>query len=352
MKSLNRALLILSALVAATQAVMGNLYAAYVVAFIGGAAAVPWSEHTPGLFCSLTIPENYMRAFSAIWGHTVQQETAKLANIVTIDEFEGKEKIYTDLNKVEFVKKRGRLQKTISQEASSEKRKMTRQDFSCHIIFDRGDNQLLGMLGEPTSEIQVEMRYAFQRSMDDGLIEAASGTVYGGADPYVTPITLPNAQKVAVNYVASGSPANSGLTPDKLQAAIKRFEDQDLDVNGEDFVLAIGPKQKEDLFQYVKTAPSSAYAMMIGKWLNNPNEKLFGFTVIVSTRLALNSGTDVRTCLAWSRRGIYAAPSEMEVMIDVLPEQEHARLISSYGQWGFMRRYEERVLEIYCDESP
>jgi hypothetical protein len=352
MKSLNRALLILSTLCATLLVASGELYAASVVAFVGGAASVPWSEHTPGVFANLTIPQNYIRAFSAIWEHTVQQETALLADRVTIDDFEGKEKVYTDLNQVQFVKKRGRLQKTISQEATSEKRKMTRQDFSCHIIFDRGDNQLLGMLGEPTSEIQVEMRYAFQRSMDDGLIEAASGTVYGGADPYVTPITLPSAQKVAVNYVPSGAPANSGLTPDKLQAAIKRFEDQQLSVNSEEFVLAIGPKQKEDLFQYVKAAPSSAYAMMIGKWLNNPNEKLFGFTVIISTRLALNTSTDVRTCLAWSRRGIYAAPSKMEVMIDVLPDQEHARLISSYGQWGFMRRYEERVLEIFCDESP
>lgn len=352
MKGLNRSLLILSVLVAAMQAFSGNLYAAAIVAFVGASAAVPWSEYVPGVFCTLAIPEHYMRAFSSIWGHTVQQETALLADRVTVEDFEGKENIYTDLSQVSFVRKRGRLQKTISQEATANKRKMTRQDFSCHIIFDRGDNQLLGMLGEPTSEIQVEMRMAFQRSMDDGIIEAASGTVYGGVDPYVTPITLPSAQKVAVDYVPSGTPANSGLTPDKLQASIKRFEDNTLNMEREEFVLAIGPKQKEDLFQYVKTAPSSAYAMMIGKWLNNPSEKLFGYTVIVTTRLAKNASTDVRTCLAWSRRGIYAAPSKMEVMIDVLPDQEHARLISSYGQWGFMRRYEERVVEIYCDESP
>ena len=351
MKFLNRALLILSVLVAATQAIAGNLYAAYVVAFVGAAAAVPWSAHTPGVFNTLAIPEHYMRAFSSIWGHTVQQETALLADRVTIDDFEGKENIYTDLSQVSFIKKRGRLQKTISQEATANKRKMTRQDFSCHIIFDRGDNQLLGMLGEPTSEIQVEMRMAFQRSMDDGIIEAASGTVYGGVDPYVTPITLPATQQVAVNYVPSGAAANSGLTPDKLQRTIKLFEDNTLNMEREDFVLAIGPKQKEDLFAFVKAAPNTAYALMIGDWLSGKTNKLFGFTVIVTTRLARNASTDVRTCLAWSRRGIYAAPSKMEVMIDVLPDQEHARLISSYGQWGFMRRYEERVVEIYCDES-
>ena len=349
-----RNLLILTALAcAALLCVQGEYHTAYLVAFIGISAAVPWAAVTPGVFCNLAIPAHFMRVFSATWDHTVQQETAKLARRVTVDSFEGKEKIYTDIDQVEFVQKRGRLQKTVRKEITGNKRKMTRSDFSCHYIFDRNDNDFLAQLGEPTSELQVEMRMAFQRSLDDGIITAASGTVYGGEDPYVTPITLPSTQKVAVDYVPSGAAANSGLTPDKLQRAIKLFEDKNLDLTMEDFVIAIGPKQKEDLFQFVKSAPSSAYAGMIGDWLSGKTDKLFGFTVIISTRLYLNtiSGTEaVRTCLAWSRRGIYACPDKLEVMIDVLPDLEHAKQVSAYGQWGFMRRREERVVEIYCDE--
>ncbi len=348
-----RNLLILTALTcAALLCVKGEYHTAYLVAFIGISAAVPWAAVAPGVMCNLTIPAHFMRVFSATWDHTVQQETAKLARIVTVDSFDGKEKIYTDIDQVEFVRKRGRLQKTVSKEITGNKRKMTRSDFSCHYVFDRNDNDFLGMLGEPTSELQVEMRMAFQRSLDDGIIAAASGTVYGGEDPYVTPITLPSSQQIAVNYVLTGSPANSGMTPSKLQRITKLFEDNNLDLNGEEVVLAMGPKQKEDLFAYVQSAPNTAYAVMISDWLNGKTNKLFGCTVIISTRLARNASTDVRTCLAWTRRGIYACPDKLEVMVDVLPDLEHAKQVSAYGQWGFMRRREERVIEIYCDESP
>lgn len=324
-----------------------NLFGAYLLIFAAASSLTPWSA-VSGVLCNLTIPEHYMRVFRENWDHTVQQEVAKLADIVTIDDYEGKEKIYTDINQVEFEEKMARLQKSNLKQITGAKRKSTRRFFSCHHVFDMDDNQLLGLLGAPQSELITELRFAFARRLDDGIISAASGTVYGGADPYVTPITLPNSQKVAVDFVYSGVPANSGLTVDKLQRIIKIIEDNNLDPYKEDFVLAIGPRQKEDLFQFVKSAPNAPFANMIADWLKNPSERLFGFRVIVSTRLA-KSG-QVRTCLVWAKRGIYAAPSKMEVKIDPRPDMEHATQISSYGQFGFMRRREERVIEVFCDE--
>lgn len=352
---LNLCVLALSITLATVFASKGQWATAWLFAFAGPAVATPWGAHMlgAGLLHDLSIPEHYMRAFQANWDHTVQQETAKLARLVTIDQFDGKEKIYTDIDQVSFTEKRARLQKTVLNEVTGSKRKMTRRDFSCHYIFDRGDKQLLGMLGQPDSELQVEMRYAFQRSLDEGVAEAASATVYGGADPYVTAITLPSTQKVAVDYVFTGSTANSGLTPAKLQRAVKLIEDQDQDLTAEDFFLAIGPKQKEDLFTYALTAPNDKYAAMIVDWYNDPmSKKLFGFTTKITNRLEHNTSTDVRTCFAWSRRGIYACPDKLEVKINERADMEHAIQISAYGQWGFMRRREERVVQILCDESP
>lgn len=301
---------------------------------------------------ALTIPENYIRTFSANWEHTVQQELKKLADKVTVDPFEGKEKIYTDIEPVTFTQRVGRLTKSNPKEIGSAKRKATKSEFKCQIIFDRSDATFLAMLGEPDSELMQEMKIAWNKSCDDGFITAATATVYGGADPFVTAITLPSTQTVAVDFVTVGSQTNTGLTPDKLQRAIKLFEDNNLDVMAEDFMLAISPKQKEDLFQYVKSAPNAPYAQMIGAWLNNPSTKLFGFTVIISTRLSINTSTDVRTCLAWSKRGIYAAPDKMEVKVDLRADLDHAKQISAYGDYSFMRRREERVVKILCDESP
>lgn len=351
MKYARRILAALVAILTLSLFSQGNVHAAWLVLFVGSAATVPWSAaiNNPVFGTDIAIPGHYIRSYSANWDHTVQQETEKLARIVTLDSFEGKEKVYTDINQVSFTERTERLAKTVLKEITGAKRKMTRRDFSCHYVFDRSDKEFLALLGEPDSELQAEMRMAFKRSLDDGIIAAASGTVYGGEDPHVTPITLGNDQKVAVDYVTVGTDTNTGLTPDKLQRAIKLFEDNDLSITDEEFVLAISPRQKEDLFQYVKSAPNDGYAAMIGAWLENPSKKLFGFTVIISTRLAVASS--IRTCLAWSRRGIYACPDKLEIKVDLRPDLEHARQISAYGQWGFMRRREERVVEIKCDES-
>lgn len=333
---------------AAVQLLAGSPLNAFIVFFTGGAALTPWSAYMPGVFCTLAIPEHYIRTFSANWDHTVQQEIKKLAGKVTIDNYEGKEKIYTDIDPVEFDEKTGRLGKTNLKEVTGGKRKATRRFFTCHHIFDKDDDQLLGMLGRPDSELMTELRIAFQKKLDDGIIAAASATVYGGADPYVTPITLPSTQKIAFDFVYSGAAAQSGMNTNKLQQAVKIIESNNLDPYTEPFFLAMGPRQRLDLYQEVKAAPSSAYANMIGDWLNDPSKKLFGMNVIISTRLALSG--EVRTCLVWSQRGIYAAPDKMEIKVDPRPDLEHATQISAYGQFGFMRRREERVIEIACDE--
>jgi hypothetical protein len=300
---------------------------------------------------SLTIPENYMRTFDTNWGHTVQQQMAKLGRLVTIDAYTGKEKVYTDMDQVAFRERKQRLGKSNPQEVTANKRKSTKKDLICQIIFDRSDTEFLGQLMEPTSEVQVEMGYAFERRLDVDMVAALSGTVYGGADPYVTAITLPSTQKIAATYNYDGSVTSRGLTPDKLVRAQTIIGDNNLSMTQDQWYLAMKPKQREDLFQYVKSAPNAPYANMIGEWLNNPSKPLFGFTVVESTALAVSAG-DIATNLIWCKRGIFAAPSKMEVKIDILPETEHAKQISAYGQMGFMRRYEERVIEIACDQSP
>lgn len=330
---------------------IAGLVAAFAVLFVAANAAVPASAMVLENLCapSLAIPENYIRMFSATWEHTVQQEVARMSGTVTVDAFDGKEKVYTDIGQSSFTERRGRLSKTELKEILSAKRKMTKREFSAHHIFDRSDKQFLAMLGEPTSELQAELKYAFNRSIDEGIAEAASATVYGGADPYVTPITLPATQQVAVDYVHSGAAANSGLTPHKLIEAIRIIQNNDLSLTSDPFVLVISPRQVQDLFQYITTSPNDVYATMIGEFIKDNNKPLMGFRVIVSNRLTVAS--NVRTCLAFSKKGIYMSPDKLEIKIVERPDLEFARQVSAMGEWGFMRRWEEHVIEIYCDED-
>lgn len=304
----------------------------------------------------LDIPEFAVRSFETRWGHVVQQQVAKLRDKVTVDSFEGKEKVYRDLSTLVWRERLNRLGDSLPQEVQGYKRKLTKRDFACQHISDRKDAEyIVAQLTTPGSEIEHAMRMSWNRKVDEMIVQGVSATVYGGAEPYVTPINVSASQQVAVNYVNTGSPANSGLTPWKLIEAARKFEIQEIFLQGEgasDVYLAIGPKQKQDLYAYVAASPNDVWAQMMKPFLADETQKLFGFKVVMSNRLTLDSGTDVRTCVAWAKEGVMVVPENMQIMVDRLPQKDHAIQVSAYADYGVMRRYEEKVMEIFCDESP
>ncbi|WP_038164737.1 phage capsid protein [Verrucomicrobium sp. BvORR106] len=306
---------------------------------------------------ALDIPEFAVRSFETRWGHVVQQQVSKLRDKVTIDEFQGKEKVYRDLSTLVWRERLNRLGDSLPQEIQGYKRKLTKRDFACQHISDRKDAEyIVAQLTTPGSEIEQAMRMSWNRKVDEMIAQGVSATVYGGAEPYVTPITLTGSRQVAVNYVKPGdTPANSGLTPWKLIELARKFETQDVFLQGEgasQVYLAIGPKQKQDLYAYVAASPNDVWAQMMKPFLADESQKLFGFHIVMSNRLTLDGATDVRTCVAWAREGMVVVPENMQIMVDRLPEKDHAIQVSAYADYGVMRRYEEKVGEVYCDESP
>ena len=302
---------------------------------------------------SLTIPEHNRRAFQDNFEQVIQQETPKLASKVNIQNFDGKEKVFQDFNTSEFVAK-GRLQKSTPVEPTTGARKMTKQPKKCQHIFDNFDAEFLGSLGLPDSESLQSMRSAYARMVDTEIAVAAAGTAYGGEDPYVTALTLPSAQQVAVNYVKSGdTPANSGLTPQKIIRACAILEENEIDPMEEECIIALNPKAKQDLMAYVETSPNDTWASMITAWLEGKEKKLFGLTPVLTNRLETNTTTDVDTILVYSKsRGIYVAPGALQTQMDFRADLDHALQISAYVNMAFMRRHDEAVVTIACDRSP
>jgi len=277
---------------------------------------------------------------------------SKLRDRVTVKEFEGKECILTDLDKTTFSENKGRLGRSNPKEVTG--RKLTKENYDVQFIFDKDDDEFLGMLGEPDSELIEETNFAWHREIDESIIEAASGKVYGGVEPHVTEINLPSTQKVAVNFAHGGnsSSPNLGLTPEKIINARTKFKTNEIYPNEDELFLVISPKDIEDLTQFVKNAGNDVWADMVANYEKDPMNKLFQCTVIESNRLTKNT-SDIETAIMFSkRRGICVVSDKMRVEVDVLPAQKHARQISVYGEFGAVRRYEEGVVEISCDHSP
>jgi hypothetical protein len=306
---------------------------------------------------NLQIPEFAVRTFDKRWELVTQQMTSKLRDKCTVDEFEGKQKVYNDLNTLAWQEDTTRFGDSNPQEVTGDKRVLTKRNFSCMALFDRNDtNYIVKELTTPGSDTEMAMQASWSRSVDDLIIAGASGTVYGGAEPYVTPITLPGNRSIAVNYVPTGSPTNSGLTIAKIRSLAKQFELDDVmmgenTISGADpmcVYLAIGPKQKENLLAYVDSAPNAPFATMIGDAMMGKG-LLFGFKVVITNRLQYAS--NIRTCLAWSPMGVKIVPDKYEINVDRLAEKKHAIQLAAYTTFGTMRRFEKHVGQIYCDES-
>jgi hypothetical protein len=296
------------------------------------------------------IPEHYRRAFQDNFDHVVQQEIQKLGTRVKVDNFTGKEKVYTDMEQFEFVRRNGRLTNSSPDEVEAHNRKLVKVDFKCQKIFDRLDDEFLGSLGRPDSEVLQGMRMAWNRTVDREVAAASIATVYGGAESYVTPIDLPSGQKVAVNYVRSGSPANSNLTPAKILRAIAILEANEVYPSEEECCIAISPQNKFALMNFVETSPNDVWAKMVSAWLDGTNKKLFELDVVLTNSLV--SASNISSVFVWSkRRGINVAPDRLETHIDVRTDKDHAVQISAYGLYGFMRRYEKTVVEIKTDDT-
>lgn len=301
------------------------------------------------------IPEEFRREFTNNLEHEVQQLLSKFSSRIKVEGFEGKENIYNSLEPRSFKSRNGRLQQSAPTEAELHARKLTKVAFYDQAIFDKWDKEFLGKLALPDSETIQAMKAAYARLIDTQVCLAADATVYGGQEPYVTAIDLPNSQKVDVQL---GSPttslANVGLTPDKLVKAMQIFKENDIYPEEEELILAINPKAEQDLYNYIKAAPNDVWANMIARWAETGGTtKLFGFTVICTNRIVNTASTDIDSCFAYSaQRGLYMAPEKLEIHMDVLPTQQHSLQISAYATLGFMRRFEKGVVMIPCDRSP
>lgn len=307
------------------------------------------------------IPEHYPRQLADTFAHQIQQTEGKFKMAGVLDpSWTAKEKVYRDLSKNTWIRDESRFGDTVARETAASFRKAWKKKIVAEPIkFAEWDRELLDRIVLPTSEEQQALRYGYERAVDDLFLEACTEDAYGGDEPYTTAIPFPASQQLAVNETSTGaSGANTGLTPWKLLRAKKRFEDLDINLDREEVCLAIRPQQEIELAKYIESASNDVWAGMIAEWYKsystgNANAKLFGiFKVIKSTRLTVPA-SDIVTCFAFCRSAFIMSPaSEVKVSLDRIPEQRNMLLLQGSAMVGVSRRYDERIIQIPCDQSP
>jgi hypothetical protein len=295
------------------------------------------------------LPEHYQTDFSDNWEYLVQQEDSRLESSVTKVTVKGKERTFDQLGKSKMRLITTRNGKTVPSDTPMAKRWLRPKGYDEVTYIDEFDKVALGELPTPQSEHVKAHAMAAKRTMDEVIIAALEGTAYIGEDG-TTAVDVPTSQKVAVDYVQSGATANSGLTLAKMARAKFILDHNEVPQDGRYF--AVTAKQINDLLVNVIEIKSSDYnevkALVDGK-IN----RFLGFEFRMTELLTLVVATDVRTCIAYHREGIALGIGQAEqAKIDIRPDLNHTIQIRTVMMIGATRKEEERVVLVYCDESP
>jgi len=295
------------------------------------------------------LPEHFQTQFADNWEHLLQQKESRLEGKCRRATIKGKERNFSQLGKSKMRLITTRNGVTIPSDTAMAKRWVRPKGYDEVTFIDEFDKIALGELPAPESEHVQSHSMAAKRTMDEVIIAGLEGTAYIG-ETGTDAVDLGAGQKVAVDYVISGSTANSGLTLAKLTRA-KYILDKN-EVESEDRYFIHSAKQLQDLLNNVIEIKSSDYnnvkALVDGKVT-----RFMGFDFVMTELLTLDVASDVRTCIAYHKAGVLLGiGQEKKVLIDVRADLNHTIQIRTTILLGATRMEEERVVLVYCDESP
>jgi hypothetical protein len=302
------------------------------------------------------IPDAFPNMYSDEWRLGLQQLGSRLDSYVDTEIIAGEGKRYSKLAPVTARDITTRHGDTNPDEADIEFRWLyVNFKDSAHII-DRREAMMLGSIGSPHAKILRLQLAAAGRNMDKTLIDGIIGTVQSGKTG-ATPITLPSDQAIPVNFKHTGTPANSGMTFDKIVEISRIFGVNE--VTGQDLenqsagTIIISHTQIADLLhdeKFTSADFSEIRRLHTGQVIN-----LMGLSIkaVSPALLPYNAGTDVRTCVAFARNSVvFGIAENPTAWVDELPTKLHNVQLRTEWGWGATRLDDEGVITIACDESP
>ena len=303
----------------------------------------------------LQVPDHFVIQYETNWQHLLQQMESRLKEKTKFVSAQGAAVRFQQYGLTSMSQVTTRNASTPSSNSDLPTRWAYPVPYDIANRFSEFDNLFLGSVVLPTSECMQSQAAAYGRLVDKILIDAltASATITNtantstgfGLNNTTTTVALPGSQSVAVNYVASGTAANSGLTIAKLRQA-KRILDA-AEAPAEDRVLIVSAKEVSDLLG--TTEVTSNLFNSVRALVDGDVDHFLGFKVVRSEQL--NSASNVRTCVAYHKNAAVVVDGGKKSYMDVLPTQSHALQIRSTAVLGATRLLENGVVSILADTT-
>lgn len=300
------------------------------------------------------IPAHFPLEYDTNWVQLAQQTQSKLSPHVTETPFEGKSKDFNRIGAVDFQSITARAAETRITDVPTSKRRLSQAGYDKASMFDEWDEQYLGQISLPRSGVMASHMNAANRLKDLVIVTAALGDA---VVPSVTDlgvettstVALPAGQKVAIDYVETGSAANSGLTIGKLRKAKFLFDDAEIE-DDEERVLTVTAKEIQDLLKTTEVTNSdynTVKALAEGRV-----DTFLGFKFKrVSSSKVLPAVAGVRYLPAFVKSGINFATTGAKAYMDVRADKSHALQIRHTLLLGAVRLEDEKVVQIAVDTT-
>lgn len=305
---------------------------------------------------SQQITEARVLQFNANVFHLSQQKGSRLQDKVRKESQKGKAQFFDRIGQVEAQKRVGRHSSTPQMDTPHSRRMVTMEDYEWADLVD--DQDKIRMLIDPTSEYAMAAAWAFGRTKDTVIIDAALADAYGGEDGK-TLVAHPNMYK----YAANDGTNFSGLNIKTLRAIKRKFDEAE--VEG-DRHIAVTAKQIENLLG--QTEVTSADYNTVQALVKGEVNTFMGFNFVRLEKLKtvpagvtaspttgeVGSGSSIsgaRSCLAWVTDGILMSVGEDFVTkIDPRVDKGYSTQVYARMSIGGTRMEEPKVVEIMCTE--
>jgi len=307
---------------------------------------------------SVQINAAMVEQYSANVEHLGQQMGCRFDGKVRSESQKGKTKFWEQLGATKAVKRTTRHGDTPRVDSKHRRRACYLNDYDWSDLVDSLDD--VKLLISPASSYSISAAMAMSRAKDEEVITAATGAAYADVDgsDAVVSVALPSTSKIAVDYVLTGSAANSGLTLAKLIKAKSNLSKSEVP-KGTRLFIAVTQQQIDDLLNNVSQVSSSDYAAV--KALVNGDVNYFAGLEFIrlgsdsanSAALTLTASTDVRTCFAYAQVGLLRSIGQ-DSHGDISKRADKNNAVQVYYNMscGATRLQEEYVQQILCDESP
>lgn len=296
---------------------------------------------------STQIDRAYVNQFSANVWMLAQQMNSRLRATVDVEPITGEFAFFDQIGQADPVEVVSRHADGVITEVPHGRRRLGGRDFAMNEMVDAQDT--IRMLQDPTSRYVRTFAAGMARQMDRTIMagfwaNAATGKLGE------TNVAFPAGQQIAVDYVETGSTANSSLTIGKLRRARELL----MDAGADDDEFYISCRQREINALLRTTEVGSADFNTVRALVNGEVDSFMGFKFVTVTHRASNpivqlDGSGHIRIPAYSKSGLMFGLMQ-EPRTQALPDPTkngNTRIITT-ATFGAVRMEEERVVEIKC----